>query len=205
MGHEAMKSFLVSRDVIADSVELSVRGHCYDGIVGLAGCDKSLPGLMMAMVRLNIPSVFIYGGSILPGRHKGKDLTIIDVFEAVGKHAQGAIDDKELKTIEQVACPTAGSCGGQFTANTMACISEAMGLALTNSAMTPATYEERDYYGIESGKAVMHLIEKNIRPRDIVTLESLRNAAVVVAATGGSTNRGFIYPQFENEQAIKLN
>ena len=204
MGHEAMKASLVSREVIADSVELSVRGHCYDGIVGLAGCDKSLPGLMMAMVRLNIPSVFIYGGSILPGHHKGKDLTIIDVFEAVGKHAQGAIDDKELKTIEQVACPTAGSCGGQFTANTMACISEALGLALTNSAMTPATYEERDNYGIESGKAVMHLIEKNIRPRDIVTLESLRNAAVVVAATGGSTNAGLHLPAIANEAGIKF-
>jgi dihydroxy-acid dehydratase len=172
MGHAGMKSSLISREVIADSVELTVRGHCYDGIVGLAGCDKSLLGLMMAMVRLNIPSVFIYGGSILPGNYKGKDLTIIDVFEAVGKHASGEIDEKELKNIEKVACPTAGSCGGQFTANTMACISEALGLALTNSAMTPATYEERDNYGFESGKAVMDLIEKNIRPRDIVTLES---------------------------------
>ena len=138
MGHEAMKSSLVSREVIADSVELSVRGHCYDGISWFAGCDKSLPGLMMSMVRLNIPSVFIYGGSILPGKHKGKDLTIIDVFEAVGKHAAGTIDDNELKAIEQVACPSAGSCGGQFTANTMACISEAIGLALTHSAMPPA-------------------------------------------------------------------
>ena len=144
MGHEAMKSSLVSREVIADSVELSVRGHCYDGIVGLAGCDKSLPGLMMAMVRLNIPSVFIYGGSILPGHYKGKDLTIVDVFEAVGKHAAGTIDDNELKTIEQVACPSAGSCGGQFTANTMACISEAIGLALTNSAMTPAVHMKKE-------------------------------------------------------------
>ena len=162
MGHEAMKSSLVSREVIADSVELSVRGHCYDGLVGLAGCDKSLPGLMMAMVRLNVPSVFIYGGSILPGQYKGKDVTIVDVFEAVGKHAAGTISDNDLKEIEQVACPSAGSCGGQFTANTMACISEALGLALTNSAMTPAIYEERDKYGIESGKAVMNLISKNI-------------------------------------------
>ncbi|MBT5782117.1 MAG: dihydroxy-acid dehydratase, partial [Candidatus Marinimicrobia bacterium] len=204
MGHEAMKASLVSREVIADSVELSVRGHCYDGIVGLAGCDKSLPGLMMAMVRLNIPSVFIYGGSILPGNYKGKDLTIIDVFEAVGKHASGEIDEKELKNIEKVACPTAGSCGGQFTANTMACISEALGLALTNSAMTPATYEERDNYGFESGKAVMDLIEKNIRPRDIVTLESLKNAAVVVAATGGSTNAALHLPAIANEAGIKF-
>ena len=204
MGHEAMKASLVSREVIADSVELSVRGHCYDGLVGLAGCDKSLPGLMMAMVRLNIPSVFIYGGSILPGNYKGKDLTIIDVFEAVGKHASGEIDEKELKNIEKVACPTAGSCGGQFTANTMACISEALGLALTNSAMTPATYEERDNYGFESGKAVMDLIEKNIRPRDIVTLESLKNAAVVVAATGGSTNAALHLPAIANEAGIKF-
>ena len=204
MGHEAMKASLVSREVIADSVELSVRGHCYDGIVGLAGCDKSLPGLMMAMVRLNIPSVFIYGGSILPGKYKGKDLTIVDVFEAVGKHALGTIDDNELKAIEQVACPSAGSCGGQFTANTMACISEALGLALTNSAMTPATYEERDNYGIESGRAVMNLIEKNIRPRDIVTIESLKNAAVVVAATGGSTNAALHLPAIANEAGIKF-
>jgi dihydroxy-acid dehydratase len=204
MGHEAMKASLVSREVIADSVELSVRGHCYDGIVGLAGCDKSLPGLMMAMVRLNIPSVFMYGGSILPGKYKGKDLTIVDVFEAVGKHALGTIDDNELKAIVQVACPSAGSCGGQFTANTMACISEALGLALTNSAMTPATYEERDNYGIESGRAVMNLIEKNIRPRDIVTIESLKNAAVIVAATGGSTNAALHLPAIANEAGIKF-
>ena len=204
MGHEAMKASLVSREVIADSVELSVRGHCYDGIVGLAGCDKSLPGLMMAMVRLNIPSVFIYGGTILPGSYKGRDLTIIDVFEAVGKHAQGSIDDDELKSIEKVACPTAGSCGGQFTANTMACISEAIGLALTNSAMTPATYEERDNYGVDSGRAVMNLIKNNIRPRDIVTLESLHNAAVVVAATGGSTNAALHLPAIANEAGIKF-
>ena len=204
MGHEAMKSSLVSREVIADSVELSVRGHCYDGLVGLAGCDKSLPGLMMAMVRLNVPSVFIYGGSILPGQYKGKDVTIVDVFEAVGKHAAGTISDSDLKEIEQVACPSAGSCGGQFTANTMACISEALGLALTNSAMTPAIYEERDKYGIESGKAVMNLISKNIRPRDIVTLDSLKNAAVVVAATGGSTNAALHLPAIANEAGIKF-
>jgi len=213
MGHEAMKSSLVSREVIADSVELSVRGHCYDGLVGLAGCDKSLPGLMMSMVRLNIPSVFIYGGSILPGKYKGKDLTIIDVFEAVGKHAAGTIDDNELKSIEKVACPTAGSCGGQFTANTMACISEALGLALTHSAMPPAVegYNSNDIsktrinFGENAGKAVMSLIEKNIRPRDIVTLESLRNAAVVVAATGGSTNAALHLPAIANEAGIKFN
>ena len=212
MGHEAMKSSLISREIIADSIELSVRGHCYDGLVGLAGCDKSLPGLMMSMVRLNIPSVFIYGGSILPGKHKGKDLTIIDVFEAVGKHAAGSIDDNELKEIEKVACPSAGSCGGQFTANTMACISEAIGLALTHSAMPPAVdnyysnniSKDRINYGEKAGKAVMSLIEKNIRPRDIVTLESLRNAAVVVAATGGSTNAGLHLPSIANEAGIKF-
>ena len=204
MGHEAMKASLVSREVIADSVELSVRGHCYDGIVGLAGCDKSLPGLMMAMVRLNVPSVFIYGGTILPGEYKGKDVTIIDVFEAVGKHAAGTISENDLKEIEQVACPSAGSCGGQFTANTMACISEALGLALTNSAMTPATFEERDKYAVESGKAVMNLIAKNIRPRNIVNLDSLKNAAVVVAATGGSTNAALHLPAIANEAGIKF-
>ncbi len=204
MGHEAMKASLVSREVIADSVELSVRGHCYDGIVGLAGCDKSLPGLMMAMVRLNVPSVFMYGGSILPGKYKGKDVTIVDVFEAIGKHAVGEINENELKDLEKVACPSAGSCGGQFTANTMACISEALGLALTNSAMTPATYNERDKYAEESGKAVMNLISNNIRPRDIVTIESLKNAAAVVAATGGSTNAALHLPAIANEAGIKF-
>ena len=205
MGHEAMKSSLVSREVIADSIELSVRGHCYDGMVGLAGCDKSLPGLMMSMVRLNIPSVFIYGGSILPGKYKGKDVTVVDVFEAVGKHAAGKITSSELKELEQVACPSAGSCGGQFTANTMACISEAIGLALTNSSMPPAVNtEERKKYAEKSGKAVMSLIEKNIRPRDIVTQKSLVNAARVVAATGGSTNAALHLPAIANEAGIKF-
>ena len=204
MGHEGMKSSLISRDVIADSTELTVRGHCYDALVGVAGCDKSLPGLMMAMVRLNVPSVFIYGGSILPGRFNGKDVTVVDVFEGVGKYSSGKMSAHALRKLELKACPSSGACGGQFTANTMACISEALGLALTNSAMTPATYEERDNYGIESGKAVMQLIEKNIRPRDIVTLESLRNAAVVVAATGGSTNAGLHLPAIANEAGIKF-
>ena len=205
MGHEAMKSSLVSREVIADSIELSVRGHCYDAMVGLAGCDKSLPGLMMSMVRLNIPSVFIYGGSILPGKYKGKDVTVVDVFEAVGKHAAGTMSDQELKDLEQVACPSAGSCGGQFTANTMACISEAIGLALTNSAMPPAIHaEERKIFAEASGKAVMNLLEKNIRPRDIVTLNSLVNAARVVAATGGSTNAALHLPAIANEAGIRF-
>ena len=206
MGHEAMKSSLVSREVIADSIELSVRGHCYDAMVGLAGCDKSLPGLMMSMVRLNIPSVFIYGGSILPGNYKGKDVTVVDVFEAVGKHAAGRMTDQELKDLEQVACPSAGSCGGQFTANTMACISEAIGLALTNSAMPPAIHaEERKNFAEASGKAVMNLLDKNIRPRDIVTIDSLVNAARVVAATGGSTNAALHLPAIANEAGIRFN
>ena len=145
MGHEGMKSSLISREIIADSAELTVRGHCYDALVGVAGCDKSLPGLMMSMVRLNVPSVFIYGGSILPGRFKGKDVTVVDVFEGVGKHThQEKCLAKDLRKLELKACPSAGACGGQFTANTMACVSEAIGLALPYSAGTPAPYEERD-------------------------------------------------------------
>ena len=190
MGHQGMKSSLVSREVIADSTELTVRGHSYDALVGLAGCDKSLPGLMMAMCRLNVPSVFMYGGSILPGRYKGNDVTVVDVFEAVGKYAAGASTEDDLKDLEQVACPSAGACGGQFTANTMACVSEVMGLALPYSSGAPAPYEDRDKYAYESGKQIMDLIEKNIRPRDIVTRKSLENAATIVAATGGSTNAG---------------
>ena len=167
MGHEGMKSSLISREIIADSAELTVRGHCYDALVGVAGCDKSLPGLMMSMVRLNVPSVFIYGGSILPGRLNGKDITVVDVFEGVGKYSAGKISAKDLRKLELKACPSAGACGGQFTANTMACVSEAIGLALPYSAGTPAPYEERDRYAYQSGKAVMSLLKKNIRPRDI--------------------------------------
>ena len=155
MGHQGMKSSLVSRDVIADSVELTVRGHCYDALVGVAGCDKSLPGMMMAMCRLNIPSVFMYGGSILPGKFKGKDVTVVDVFEAVGRHAAGTMSDEDLHELEGVACPSAGACGGQFTANTMATVSEAIGLALPGSAGSPAPYEDRDRWAVESGRAVM--------------------------------------------------
>ena len=204
MGHEGMKSSLTSREIIADSTELSVRGHCYDALVGLAGCDKSLPGLMMAMLRLNVPSVFMYGGSILPGVYKDKDVTIVDVFEAVGKHSTGKISDQELHDIECVACPSAGSCGGQFTANTMACVSETIGLALPGSAMTPAPYESRDKYAYESGRVVMELIEKNLRPRDIVTKQSLINAAVVVSASGGSTNAGLHLPAMAHEAGIEF-
>ena len=202
MGHEGMKSSLVSREVIADSIELSIRGHCYDAIVGLAGCDKSLPGMMMAMVRLNIPSVFLYGGSILPGRYKGKDITVQDVFEAVGQHAVGNIDDQELDAIEKCACPSAGSCGGQFTANTMACVSEAMGIALPGSAGAPAPYEHRMQYAEQSGEQVMSLLDQNIRPRDIVTKESLINAAKVVACSGGSTNAALHLPAIAHEAGI---
>ena len=204
MGHQGMKSSLVSREVIADSVELTVRGHCYDAIVGLAGCDKSLPGMMMAMLRLNVPSVFMYGGSILPGRFKGRDVTVVDVFEAVGQHAAGNMSAEDLHELECVACPSAGSCGGQFTANTMATVSEAIGLALPGSAGTPAPYEERDRWAVESGRAVMQLIENRIRPRDIVTLRSLRNAAIVVGATGGSTNAALHLPAIANEAGIRF-
>jgi dihydroxy-acid dehydratase len=202
MGHEGMRSSLASRDAIADTVELTMRGHCYDAIVGLAGCDKSLPGMMMAMVRLNTPSVFIYGGSILPGRLNGKDVTVQDVFEAVGQHQAGNMSDAELEILERIACPTSGACGGQFTANTMACVSEAIGLALMNSSGMPAPYESRDQYGEASGRAVMNLIEKNIRARDIVTLKSLENAARIVACTGGSTNAGLHLPAIAHEAGI---
>ena len=204
MGHEGMKSSLISRDVIADSTELTVRGHCYDALVGVAGCDKSLPGLMMAMVRLNVPSVFIYGGSILPGRFNGKDVTVVDVFEGVGKFSSGKMSAHALRKLELKACPSAGACGGQFTANTMACVSEAIGLALPYSAGTPAPYTQRDSYALKSGKAVMNLLAKNIRPRDIVTKKSLENAATIVAATGGSTNAALHLPALANEAGIKF-
>ena len=204
MGHEGMKSSLISREVIADSAELTVRGHCYDALVGIAGCDKSLPGLMMSMLRLNVPSVFIYGGSILPGKYKGKDVTVVDVFEAVGKHSSGKMSLEELRELELVACPSAGACGGQFTANTMACVSEAIGLALPYSAGTPAPYEERDKYAFASGQTVMNLLEKKIKPRDIVTKKSLENAATIVAATGGSTNAALHLPALANEIGVKF-
>ncbi|MEM7470657.1 MAG: dihydroxy-acid dehydratase [Pseudomonadota bacterium] len=214
MGHEGMRSSLASREAIADTVELTMRGHCYDAIVGLAGCDKSLPGMMMAMVRLNTPSVFIYGGSILPGKvpagadvpaeYANRDLTVQDMFEAVGNHQAGNLSDAALDVLERVACPSAGACGGQFTANTMACVSEAIGLALPNSSGAPAPYESRDQYSIASGAAVMTLIEKNIRARDVVTRKSLENAARVVACTGGSTNAGLHLPAIAHEAGIEF-
>ena len=202
MGHQGMKSSLVSREVIADSVELTMRGHCYDALVGVAGCDKTLPGLMMAMLRLNVPSVFLYGGSILPGRFRNRDVTVVDVFEAVGEHSAGKMDLATLHELEAVACPSAGSCGGQFTANTMACVSEAVGLALPGSAGLPAPYESRDAFAEQSGEQVMALLAQGIRPRDIVTRAALENAAVVVAASGGSTNAALHLPAMANEAGI---
>jgi len=204
MGHQGMKSSLVSREVIADSVELSVRGHCYDALVGFAGCDKSLPGMMMAMLRLNIPSIFVYGGSILPGRFHDKDVTVVDVFEAVGQHAAGNCPLQELIALEKVACPGHGACGGQFTANTMACVGEAIGLSLPNSNMVPAPYQSREHIAIAAGEQVMALLERNIRPRDICTREAFINAARVVAATGGSTNAALHLPAMANEAGIEF-
>lgn len=204
MGHQGMKSSLVSREIIADSIELTMRGHCYDAMVGLAGCDKSLPGVMMAMARLNVPSVFMYGGSILPGRFRDRDVTVQDVFEAVGAHAAGKMSEEDLFELECVACPSAGSCGGQFTANTMACVSEAIGLAIPGSAGAPAPYETRDEYAYHSGRMVMELLKTGLRPRDILTRKAFENAATVVAASGGSTNAGLHLPALAAECGIEF-
>jgi dihydroxy-acid dehydratase len=204
MGHEGMKASLASREVIADSVELTIRGHSYDALVGLAGCDKSLPGMMMAMVRLNVPSIFIYGGSILPGSFRGQPVTVQDLFEAVGKHSVGDMSADDLDELEQVACPSAGACGAQFTANTMATVSEAIGLALPYSAGAPAPYEIRDRFCMAAGEQIMELIARNIRPRDIVTRKALENAATVVAASGGSTNAGLHLPAIAHECGIEF-
>jgi len=202
MGHQGMKSSLVSREVIADSVELSVRGHCYDALVGFAGCDKSLPGMMMAMLRLNVPSIFVYGGSILPGRFHDRDVTVVDVFEVVGKYAAGACPLSEVHELEKVACPGHGACGGQYTANTMACVGEAIGLSLPNSNMAPAPYTSREQVAVAAGAQVMELLAKNIRPRDICTRQAFENAARIVAATGGSTNGALHLPAMANEAGI---
>ena len=204
MGHQGMKSSLVSREVIADSVELSVRGHCYDALVGFAGCDKSLPGMMMAMLRLNVPSIFVYGGSILPGRYGGRDVTVVDVFEAVGQYAAGNCPLKDLTALEKVACPGHGACGGQFTANTMACVGEAIGLSLPNSNMTPAPYKSREEIALAAGGQVMALLERSLRPRDICTRAAFENAARVVAATGGSTNAALHLPAMAHEAGIEF-
>lgn len=202
MGHQGMKSSLVSREVIADSVELSVRGHCYDALVGFAGCDKSLPGMMMAMLRLNVPGIFVYGGSILPGTYRGKDVNVKDVFEAVGQYAAGNCPLKELTALEKVACPGHGACGGQFTANTMACVGEAIGLSLPNSNMAPAPYKSREEIALAAGEQVMKLLKLNLRPRDICTRPAFENAARVVAATGDSTNAALHLPAMASEAGI---
>jgi len=202
MGHQGMKSSLVSREVIADSVELSVRGHCYDALVAFAGCDKSLPGMMMAMLRLNVPSIFVYGGSILPGTFEGRDVTVLDLFEAVGSYAAGRCTLKDVSALEKVACPGHGACGGQFTANTMACVGEAIGLSLPNSNMVPAPYRGRDGIARAAGSQVMQLLARNLRPRDICTRAAFENAARIVAATGGSTNGALHLPAMANEAGI---
>jgi dihydroxy-acid dehydratase len=204
MGHQGMKSSLVSREVIADSVELSVRGHCYDALVGFAGCDKSLPGMMMAMLRLNVPSIFVYGGSILPGRYEDKDVTVVDVFEVVGKYAAGACPIEHVHALEKVACPGHGACGGQYTANTMACVAEAIGLSLPNSNMAPAPYKSRDQVAHAAGVQVMELLSRSLRPRDICTIEAFENAARVVAATGGSTNGALHLPAMAHEAGLEF-
>src|SRR6059058_471740 len=204
MGHQGMKASLASREVIADSVELCVRGHAYDALVGLAGCDKSLPGMMMAMCRLNVPSIFIYGGSILPGTFKGEPVTVQDVFEAVGQHSVRQLSDADLETLEQHACPSAGACGAQFTANTMATVSEAIGLALPYSAGAPAPYEIRDAFCMTAGEQILDLIKAGIRPRDIVTRKALENAAAVVSASGGSTNAALHLPAIAHECGLQF-
>ena len=202
MGHQGMKSSLVSREVIADSVELSVRGHCYDALLGFAGCDKSLPGMMMAMLRLNVPSIFVYGGSILPGRFDGRDITVKDMFEVVGRYAAGQCPIDEVHAMERVACPGHGACGGQYTANTMACVGEAIGLSLPNSNMVPAPYSSREQIAHAAGAQVMELLARNIRPRDICTRPAFENAARIVAATGGSTNAALHLPAMASEAGI---
>ncbi len=204
MGHEGMKASLISREVIADSIELMMHAHRYDAMVGLAGCDKSLPGTLMALARLNLPGIFIYGGTILPGKFKGKDVTIVDVYEGVGAHAAGKMSDADLYELECSACPSAGSCGGQFTANTMACVAEAMGMALPGSGSPPAVELSRDEFCKSAGQQVMRLLEKNIRPRDIITRESMENAVAIGAATGGSTNICLHLPAIAHEAGLKL-
>ena len=204
MGHEGMKSSLVSREVIADSIELMVRAHQYDALVGIAGCDKSLPGTMMAMARLNLPSVFVYGGTIMPGMLDGKELTVVDVYEAVGSYDAGKISLDELKNIENVACPNAGSCGGMFTANTMASISEAIGLALPGSASPPAEDDRREKIVYDTGFACAKLLELGIKPREILTFEAFENAITMLNAVGGSTNGILHLLALSNEAGIKL-
>ena len=204
MGHEGMKSSLVSREIIADSIEVMVRAHQYDALVGIAGCDKSLPGTMMAMARLNIPSVFVYGGTIKPGMLDGKELTVVDVYEAVGAYDAGKLSLEDLKNIENVACPNAGSCGGMFTANTMASISEAIGLALPGSASPPAEDGRRNNVVYDTGVACAKLLEMNIRPKEILTFEAFENAIMMLNSVGGSTNGILHLLALANEVNIDL-
>jgi dihydroxy-acid dehydratase len=204
MGHEGMKSSLVSREIIADSIELMMRAHQYDGLVGIAGCDKSLPGTMMAMTRLNLPSVFVYGGTIMPGMLDGRELTIVDVYEAVGAYDAGQLSLEALKNIENTACPNAGSCGGMFTANTMASISEAIGLALPGSASPPAEDNRREKMVYDSGTACAKLLEINIKPLDILTFEAFENAIAILNAVGGSTNGILHLLALAHEAGLKL-
>ncbi len=204
MGHEGMKASLVSRDIIADSIELMMRAHCYDALVGLAGCDKSLPGTLMAIGRLNLPSIFIYGGTIKPGQFRGKNVTIQTVYEAVGQREAGLITDEELYELECAACPGIGSCGGLFTANTMSSVSEALGMALPGSASPPAVDDDRKTVAYDSGKALMNVMKRGILPSDIMTKEAFDNALTVVLAMGGSTNVALHLPAIAHELGIKL-
>jgi len=204
MGHEGMKASLVSREVIADSIEVMVRAHQYDGVVGISGCDKSLPGTLMGMGRLNLPSVFVYGGTIMPGVWNGKQVTVQDVYEAVGAYDAGKMTLQELVSLENVACPAAGSCAGMYTANTMASISEAMGMSLPGSASPPAESEKRQEICYNTGKAIMKLLENNTRPRDIMTFEAFENAIMMANAIGGSTNAVLHLLAIAREVGVKL-
>jgi len=204
MGHEGMKASLISREIIADSIELMMHAHGYDALVGLAGCDKSLPGTLMAMARMNLPSIFLYGGTIMPGKFKGRDVTIVDVYEGVGAHASGKMSAEDLYELECSACPSAGSCGGQFTANTMACVAEALGMALPGSGSPPAIEIERDKAATAAGEQIMNLLEKNIRPEDILTREAFENAIAIAACTGGSTNIFLHLPAIAHEIGMEL-
>ncbi|MBI3009665.1 MAG: dihydroxy-acid dehydratase [Candidatus Omnitrophica bacterium] len=204
MGTEGMKASLISREVVADSIELVVRGHLFDGVVALSGCDKTIPGTVMALLRLNLPSLMLYGGSIAAGVFRGRDVTIQDVFEAVGSCAAGRMSEKDLHELEDHACPGPGACGGQFTANTMAMAIEALGLSIMGSASVPAMDARKDEVAIEAGKQVMDLLRRNLRPRQIVTRQALENAIATVAATGGSTNSVLHLLAIAKEAGVKL-
>jgi dihydroxy-acid dehydratase len=204
MGHEGMKASLVSREIIADSIEVMVRAHQYDGVVGISGCDKSLPGTLMGMGRLNRPSIFVYGGTIMPGLWNGKQVTVQDVYEAVGAYDAGKMTLQELVSLENVACPSAGSCAGMYTANTMASISEALGMSILGSASAPAESQKRLEICYDTGKAIMNLVENNIRPRDIMTFEAFENAIMMANAIGGSTNAVLHLLAIAREVGVKL-